>query len=164
MKIIRKFSPNEKDLKESAVQSELMRDFPPIAKEDNPEVLVELIAAHAKESGEVIQDKEIPDITDDVPLRVRGKRTMTNDDSEVVVAKAKKQKVAKSETTNYDSGKAAKSEATNYDNASARSSKRKRDKGDTSTIEEMELALEEMDAEEQEARPRKRQPVAKDIK
>jgi len=30
MKIIRKFSSNEKDLKESTVQSELMRDFPPI--------------------------------------------------------------------------------------------------------------------------------------
>jgi len=42
MKIIRKFSPNEKDLKESVAQSELMRDFPPISKEDNPEVLAEL--------------------------------------------------------------------------------------------------------------------------
>jgi len=39
MKIIRKFSPNEKDLKESAVQTELMRDFPPISKEENPEFL-----------------------------------------------------------------------------------------------------------------------------
>jgi len=28
MKIIKKFSPNEKDLKESAVQTELMKDFP----------------------------------------------------------------------------------------------------------------------------------------
>jgi len=39
MKIIKKFSPNEKDLKESAVQTELMKDFPPISKERNPEVL-----------------------------------------------------------------------------------------------------------------------------
>ena len=45
MKIIRKFSPNEKDLKESSLQSELMRDFPPITKEDNPEVLAGYIAA-----------------------------------------------------------------------------------------------------------------------
>jgi len=30
MKIIRKFSPNEKDLKEYVAQSELMRNFPPI--------------------------------------------------------------------------------------------------------------------------------------
>jgi len=35
MKIIRKFSPNKKDLKESAVQTELMRDFPPISKKGN---------------------------------------------------------------------------------------------------------------------------------
>jgi len=47
MKIIRKFSPNEKDLKESAVQTELMRDFPPISKEENPKVLAELIGAIA---------------------------------------------------------------------------------------------------------------------
>ena len=52
MKIIRKFSPNEKDLKESIVQTELMRDFPPISKEDNPEVLAELIAAYARNQVE----------------------------------------------------------------------------------------------------------------
>jgi len=56
MKIIRKFSPNEKDLKESVAQSELMRDFPPISKEDNREVLVELIVAYVKESGGIILD------------------------------------------------------------------------------------------------------------
>jgi len=50
MKIIKKFSPNEKDLKESAVQTELMKDFPPIYKERNPEVLAELIAGFVKES------------------------------------------------------------------------------------------------------------------
>ena len=51
MKIIRKFSPYEKDLKESSVQSELMRVFPPISKKGNPEVLAGYIAAHARESG-----------------------------------------------------------------------------------------------------------------
>jgi len=67
--------------------------------------------------------------------------------------------VAKSEATNYDNA-SAKSEATNYDSASAPTPKRKRGKGDTSiTNEEVQLALEEMDAEEQESRPRKRQPV-----
>jgi len=50
MKIIRKLSPNEKDLKESVVQTKLVRDFPPISKEENPEVLAELIVAYAKES------------------------------------------------------------------------------------------------------------------
>jgi len=48
MKIIKKFSHNEKDLKESAVQTELMKDFPPIYKERNPEVLAELIAGYVK--------------------------------------------------------------------------------------------------------------------
>jgi len=134
MKIIRKFSPNEKDLKESVAQSELMRNFPPISKEDNPEVLAELIAAYAKESGGIIQDKDTPDIPDDAPLRVRAKRTKTDDDSEADVAQAKKQKKAKSEATNYDS-------------VSAPSPKRKRGKGKSSiTSEAAKLALEEMDA------------------
>ena len=39
MKIIKKFSPNEKELKESTVQTKLMKDFPPIFKKRNPEVL-----------------------------------------------------------------------------------------------------------------------------
>ena len=68
--------------------------------------------------------------------------------------------MAKSEATNYDSRKAAKSEATNYDSGSAPTPKRKRGKGDSSvTNEEVELALEEMDAEKQ--RP-KRQSAAKE--
>ena len=120
-------------------------DFPPISKEDNPEVLAEYIATHAKETGETIQDEDIPDTSDGAPLRVKGKRTKVDTESEVVVGKAKKQKVAKSEATNYDS-------------ASAPTPKRKRVKGDTSiTNEEMQLALEE----EQGSRPRKRQPTTK---
>jgi len=55
MKIIGKFSSNEKDLKESSVPSGLMRDFPRISKEDNLEVLTRYIAAHAKESGATSQ-------------------------------------------------------------------------------------------------------------
>jgi len=89
MKIIRKFSPNEKDLKESSVQSELMRDFPPISKEDNPEVLAGYIAAHAKESGVTTQDEDIPDTSNGAPLRVKGKRTKADTESEAAVAKAK---------------------------------------------------------------------------
>jgi len=143
MKIIRKFSPNEKDLKESVAQSELMRDFPPISKEDNPEVLAELIAAYAKESGGIILDKDTPDIPDEAPLRVRGKRAKTEDDSEAAVAQAKKQKKDKSEATNYDS-------------VSAPTPKRKTGKGESSiTSVEAKLALEEMEAEE--PRPKKMQ-------
>ena len=141
MKIIRKFSPSEKDLKESAVQTELMRDFPSIYKEDNPEVLAELIAAYAKESGGIILDDDTPDIPDDTPLRVRGKRAKTDGDSEAAVAQAKKQKVAESEATNYES-------------VPALAPKRKRGKGESSiTKEKARLALEEMGAEEQ--RPKK---------
>jgi len=103
MKIIGKFSSNEKDLKESSVPSGLLRDFPPISKEDNPEVLTGYIAAHAKESGATSQGVVIPDSFDDASLRVKGKRTKVDTDSEVAVAKAKRPKIAKSEATNYDS-------------------------------------------------------------
>jgi len=101
MKIIGKFSSNEKDLKESSVPSGLMRDFPRISKEDNPEVLTGYIAAHAKESGATSQDVVIPDSSDEASLRVKGKRTKVDTDSEADVAKAKKQKVAKFEEPNY---------------------------------------------------------------
>ena len=143
MKIIGKFSSNEKDLKESSVPSRLMRDFPPISKEDNLEVFTGYIAAHAKESGTTSQGVVIPNTSDDASLRVKGKRTKVDTDSEVADAKAKKHKVAKSEATNYDSG-------------SASTSKRKRGKGDSSiTVEAAKLAVEEMDADEQ--RPSKKQ-------
>jgi len=149
MKIIRKFSPNEKDLKESAVQTELMRDFPPISKEENPEVLAELIAAYAKESGGIILDKDTFDIPDEAPLRVRGKRAKTDDGSEAAGAQTKKQKLDKSEATNYDS-------------VPAPAPKRKRGKGESSIIKEAaELALEEMEAEE--ARPKKMQSTGTQI-
>jgi len=116
---------------------------------DNPEVLAGYIAAYARETSATIQDEDIPDTSDGAPLRVKGKRTKADLESEAAVAKAKKQKVTKSE-------------ATNYENAYAPTPKRKRGKGDTSiTNEEVKLALEEMDAEEQ--RPRKRQPTAKEI-
>jgi len=96
MKIIKKFSPNEKDLKESAVQTELMKDFPPIYKERNPEVLAELIASYAKESGGIILDDDTLDVPDEAPLRVRGKRAKTDDGSEAAAVQTKKPKMDKS--------------------------------------------------------------------
>ena len=99
MKIIKKFSSNKKDLKESAVQTELMKDFPPISKERNPEVLAELIAAYAKESRGIILDDDTPDIPDEAPLRVRGKKTKSDDGSEAVGVQTKKPKLDKSEAT-----------------------------------------------------------------
>jgi len=125
MKIIKKFSPNEKDLKESAVQTELMKDFPPISKERNPEVLAELIAAYAKESGGIILDDDTPDIPDEAPLRVRGKRAKTDDGSEVAGVQTKKPKLDKSEASNPDS-------------IPDTAPKRKIGKGESSMIEDVE--------------------------
>jgi len=103
MKIIKKFSCNEKDLKESSVPSGLMRDFPSITKEDNHEVLTGYLAAYAKECDDASQ--------------------------RAAVALARKQKVSKSEATNYDSvQKVAKSEATNYDSVATSNPKRKKGK------------------------------------
>jgi len=152
MKIIRKLFPNEKDLKESVVQTELMRDFPPISKEDNPEVLTELIVAYAKESGGIILDKDTPNIPDEAPLRVRGKRAKTDGVSEAAGVQTKKQKLDKSEATNYDS-------------MPAPAPKRKRGKGESSVIKEAaKLALEEdWDAEAEEPRAKKMQLTGDEI-
>jgi len=51
MKIIKKFSPNEKDLKESITPTKLMTDFPPIYQERNSEALAKLVADYAKGSS-----------------------------------------------------------------------------------------------------------------
>ena len=120
-----KFSPNEKDLKESAVQSELMKDFPPIYKERNPEVLAELIPGFVKESGGIILDNDTPDVPDEAPLQVRGKRTHTDAGSEATGAQTKKSKKDKSEASNPDS-------------SAAPAPKRKRGKGESSVSEDVE--------------------------
>jgi len=121
MKIIRKFSPNEKDLKESTAQTELMKDFPPIYQERNPKVLAKLIADFVKESGIILVD-ETPDVPDQVPLQVRRKRTITDAGSEATSAQTKKSKKDKSETSNLD-------------NSSAPILKRKRGKGESSSVD-----------------------------
>ena len=61
MKIIKKFSPDEKDLKESTTPTKLMKDFPPILQERNPELLFKLVAESVKESG-ICLDAETSEI------------------------------------------------------------------------------------------------------
>ena len=124
MKIIKKFSPSEKDLKESAVQTKLMKDFPPIYKEKNPKVLAELIAGFVKESRGIIVDDDTPDIPDETPLQVRGKRTHA-EGSEAAGGQTKKSKTDKSESSNPDC-------------IPASAPKRKRGKGESSTTGDVE--------------------------
>jgi len=111
-------------MKESAVQSELMKNFPPIYKEKNPEVLAALIAGFVKGSGGIIVDDDSLDVPDETPLQVRGKRTHA-DGSEAAGAQTKKSKKDKSEASNPDS-------------SSAPAPKRKRGKGESSTAEDAE--------------------------
>jgi len=146
MKIIKKFSPNEKDLKESAVQTELMKDFPPIYKERNPEVLAELIAGFVKESGGIIVDDDTPNVPDEAPLQVRGKRTLTVAGSEATCAQTKKK------------SKNDKSEA-QPDSSSAPAPKRKRGKGESSIIKDAasEADAQDWDVEAEEERAKKKQ-------
>jgi len=124
MKIIKKFSPNEKDLKESTAPTKLMKDFPPIYKERNPEVLAKLVADSVKESG-ISLDVEAPEVADEVPLQVRRKRTATDAGSDASCAQTKKSR--------KDS-----SEASIPDNSPAPAPKRKRGKGESSTTEVVE--------------------------
>jgi len=123
MKIIKKFSPNEKDLKESTDQTKLMKDFPPIFKEKNHEVLNELISGFVTESGDIIVDDDTTNVPDEVPLQVRRKRTITDVGSEATGAQTKK---SKKDT----------SEASNPDNNSAPVPERKRGKGESSSTKE----------------------------
>jgi len=128
MKIIKKFSPNEKDLKESTAPTKLMKDFPPIYQERNPEVLAKLVADSVKESG-ISLDAEAPEVADEVPLQVRRKRTSTDAVSEATGAQTKKSKKDMSE-------------ASIPDNSSAPIPKRKRGKGESSSVNTQERLAE----------------------
>ena len=115
MKIIKKFSPDEKDLKESTTPTKLMKDFPSILQERNHEFLSKLVAESVKESG-ICLDVESSETLDDAPLKVRRKRTATDAGSEANEAQTKK---SKKDT----------SDASNIYNSPAPIPKRKRGKG-----------------------------------
>jgi len=127
MNIIKKFSPNEKDLKESTTPTKLMKDFPPIYQERNPEVLAKLVADSVKESG-IRLDTEAPAAVE-VPLQVRRKRTASDAGLEASGAQTKKSRKDKSE-------------ASNPDNNSAPIPKRKRERGETPPVNTQEKLAE----------------------
>jgi len=143
MKIIKKFSPYEKDLKESSDQTKLMKDFPPILKERNPEVLNELISVFVKESGGVTVEDDTSDAPDEVPLQIRRKRTITDAGSEATDAQTKKSKKDKSEESKPVNNSA---------------SKRKRGKGESSiTVDAVSEATPQVwDAKAEEERAKKK--------
>ncbi|RHN60097.1 hypothetical protein MtrunA17_Chr4g0021661 [Medicago truncatula] len=74
-----------------------MTDFPPISKEENPEVLYQFIYAHFKNTGEIISYASIPDKMGGGPLKVKGKRTKISED--VAAPKPKRTKVPKAEAS-----------------------------------------------------------------
>jgi len=145
MKIIKKFSPNEKDLKESTAPTKLMTDFPPIYQERNSEVLAKLIADSVKESG-ISLDAETTEVSTEVPLQVRRKRTASDAGSEASGAQTKKSRKDKSE-------------ASATKNSSAPIPKRKRGKGESSIIKDAASEADAMDwdAEAEEESAKKKQ-------
>jgi len=145
MKIIKKFSLSEKDLKESTAPTKLMKDFPPIYQKRNPEVLAKLVADYAKESN-IRMDTEAPAAVAEVPLQARRKRSATDAGSEASGAQTKKSRKDKSE-------------ASATDNTSASIPKRKRGKGESSIIKDAasEANAMDWDAEAEEGSAKKKQ-------
>jgi len=128
MKIIKKFSPSEKDLKESTAPTKLMKDFPLIYQKRNPEVLAKIIADYAKESV-IRMDTEAPTTAAEVHLQARRKRTASDAGSEASGAQTKKSRKDKSE-------------ASATDNTSASIPKRKRGKGEAPPVNSLERLAE----------------------
>jgi len=98
MKIIKKFSLNEKDLKESTTQTKLMKDFPSILQERNHELLSKLVAESVKDAG-ISLDADTLDVA---PLQVRKKRTATDAGSEANKAQTKKSRKDTSDASATD--------------------------------------------------------------
>jgi hypothetical protein len=65
----------EKDkMKESQNVSDLMEDFPPISKEENPELLAAYVVTRFEKTGEIINLSSIPETTGGVPLKIAIKK------------------------------------------------------------------------------------------
>jgi len=59
----------DSDRTESQVMSDLMKDFPPISREDHPIVIAEVVAQHLRETGVEIAREQIPKKAD-APLKI----------------------------------------------------------------------------------------------
>ena len=75
-----------------------MKDFPPILKEKNPEVLSKLIAEFVKETGDIMVDDDTSVDENVVSLQVKKKRTISEVGSEASGGQTKKAKGDKSDT------------------------------------------------------------------
>jgi len=108
MKIIKKFSPHEKDLKESSAPSELMKDFPPIITENNPEVLNKLIAESVNDTGDIMVDTDTPADDSVAPPQNKKRRTTSESGSEAAGRQTKKAKKDKSDASNLPDSSSSK--------------------------------------------------------
>jgi hypothetical protein len=68
----------------TTAEFEIIRDFPSIFKENNPEILAETVAAYFIESGDNSQEEA-------APIKVKGKKAKVTSESEVIDGKAKQQ-------------------------------------------------------------------------
>jgi hypothetical protein len=84
---IKQVPQDEKFMEMTTAESEIIRNFPSIIKENNPEVLAGLVAAY-RESGANSQEEV-------ATAKVRGKKAKTTSELEAAAGKAKQQKVAK---------------------------------------------------------------------
>jgi hypothetical protein len=96
------------DLKESKIQSDLMiKDFPPITKHDNPEVIASYVWSHYEKTNEIINHSSIPEMPGGDVLKIATiprKRKVNQEKSEAEGVRAsepkpKKQKKLKAATT-----------------------------------------------------------------
>ena len=74
-----------------------MKDFPPIIKKKNPEVLSKLIAEFVKEIGDIMVDDDTPADENVVSLQVKKKRTISEAGLEASGGQTKKAKGVKSD-------------------------------------------------------------------
>jgi hypothetical protein len=88
MKFIKKVPQDEKWMEMTTAESERIRDFPSIIKENDPEILAGTIAAYVIESGDNSKEEV-------VPVKVKGKKAKAVTVSEAAAGKAKQHKAAK---------------------------------------------------------------------
>jgi len=102
MQLIKEVIKLETDLQESSVVYNLMDDFPPICKQDPPDVRAHYVYEHWKATGETIKYDDIPDTMYGgtlpvAPKKRKSKKQATSEDSDEEESSEPKPKKAKKE-------------------------------------------------------------------
>ena len=103
MYLVKNVKKLDTDLDESMIVSDLITNFPPISKDDPPEVLAAFVMSQYDKIGEIINYSSIPDTMAGTPMRIatkkRKSKKSTSEDGKEEASQPKPKRVKKEKAT-----------------------------------------------------------------